>query len=137
MIGFNLQLTAQINQPERQAEFDSLYMVWQDETQTDTARAIAFKDFIWNGFIDYQPDTAFIMAEELLVWGIDKNYLKAQAYAHNILATVLSFKGDYTRSLEYYIHSLNIMEQIGDQKGIAKSHFNIGVELNLPTVGRF
>ncbi|MCF8371195.1 MAG: tetratricopeptide repeat protein [Bacteroidales bacterium] len=121
-----LTLNAQPNQPDQKARLDSLYAIWQDKTLADTTRAIAFKDFIWSGFINSETDTALNMAEGLIEFGIEKNNPRAQAYGFNILGTIMTQRGDYTKSLEYYIHCLKIMEQIGYQKGIAQSHYNIG-----------
>jgi adenylate cyclase len=110
-----------------QTNLDSLYAVWQDQNQSDSIRVAAYKDYIWNGFLYSQPDTAFILAEELLAYGLDKNYLQAQALGYNIQGVSWYMRGDYPKALDYFTQSLKIKEQIGDQMGIAASLNNIGL----------
>jgi class 3 adenylate cyclase/Tfp pilus assembly protein PilF len=110
-----------------QASLDSLYMVWQDQNKADSTRAMAYKEYIWNGFLFSQPDTAFIMAQELINYGFDKNCLNAQALGYNIQGATWHVRGSYTKALDYYTESLKIQKQIGDQKGIAICLNNIGL----------
>jgi class 3 adenylate cyclase/Tfp pilus assembly protein PilF len=110
-----------------QTNLDSLYAVWQDQNQTDSTKVAAYKAYIWNGFLYSQPDTAFILAEELLEYGLDKNYLKAQGLGYKIQGVSWYVRGDYPKALNYYNQSLKIDEQISDQKGIAASLNNIGL----------
>ena len=53
----------------QQVNLDSLYTLWQDQTQTDSLRAAAYKDYIWNGFLFSNSDSAFVLAEELFAFG--------------------------------------------------------------------
>jgi len=110
-----------------QANLDSLYTVWQDQNQPDSTRVLAYKEYIWKGFLFSQPDSAFILAEELLAYGLDKNYLKAQALGYHTQGVSCHVRGDYPKALDYYTQSLRIQEQIGDQKGIAACLNNIGL----------
>jgi len=112
---------------QAQHNLDSLYTVWQDQNQSDSTRATAYKEYIWNGFLYSKPDTAFIMAEELLTYGFDNNHLKAQALGYNIQGASWYIRGDYPIALGYYTQSLKIQEQIGDKKGIAICLNNIGM----------
>jgi adenylate cyclase len=54
---------------QAQTNLDSLYSVWQDEAQKDSVRATAYKDYIWEGFLFSNPDSAFVLAEDLVVFG--------------------------------------------------------------------
>jgi len=109
-----------------QPNLDSLHSVWQDEAQSDSIRVEAYYDFIWKGFIFSQPDTAFILADELLAYGLDKNYLNAQALAYNIQGVSMALRGNNPKALDYFTLKLIIQEQIGDQSGMAGSLQNIG-----------
>jgi class 3 adenylate cyclase/Tfp pilus assembly protein PilF len=95
--------------------------------QPDSTRVVAYKEYIWDRFLFSQPDTAFILAEELLAYGLDKNYLKAQALGYHTQGVSYHVRGDYPKALDYYTQSLRIQEQIGDQKGIAACLNNIGL----------
>jgi adenylate cyclase len=110
-----------------QAKLDSLYSVWQDATQTDSVRAVAYKDYIWKGFLFSNPDSAFVLAEDLVVFGQEKQYLKAQALGYNTQGVSCWLKSNYPKALDYYQRSLKIYEEIGDKKGIANSLNNIGM----------
>ncbi len=120
-------IQAQTNPSDQQAGLDSLYEVWQDQNQPDSTRVMAYKEYIWKGFLYSQPDTAFIMAEELLGYGIDKDFLKAQALGYLTQGVTWHVRGNYAKALEYYTASLNIQEQIGNQKGVSNCLNNIGL----------
>ncbi len=67
-----------------QVNLDSLYTVWHDQTQLDSNRTNAYSDYIWDGYLFSQPDTAFILAEELVSFGLDNHYLRAQYAGYTI-----------------------------------------------------
>ncbi len=110
----------------QQANLDSLYSVWQDQTQPDSSRATAYKDYIWNGFLFSNPDSAFILAEELVVFGQKKQYPKARAMGYNTQGTSFSIKGNFPKALWFFERGLKINEEIGNKKGIAGLLGNIG-----------
>ena len=85
-----------------QTRLDSLYAVWKDQEQPDSTRVVAYKNYIWNGFLFSQPDTAFIMGEELIAYGLDKNYLKAQSMGYNIQGASWHVRGDYPQAQTGY-----------------------------------
>ena len=45
-----------------QNKLDSLYSVWNDVEKSDSARLLAIDDYIWDGFLYQQPDSAFNLA---------------------------------------------------------------------------
>tara|TARA_R110002167_G_scaffold276660_1_gene482609 strand:+ start:2731 stop:4587 length:1857 start_codon:yes stop_codon:yes gene_type:complete len=109
-----------------QSKLDSLYIIWQDKTQTDSIRTNAFKNYIWDGFLFDKPDSAFILAEELLNFSQSNKYLNAKAEAYNIQGVSFWLKANYLEALNFYQQSLKIREEIGDKKGISASLYNIG-----------
>jgi class 3 adenylate cyclase/Tfp pilus assembly protein PilF len=109
-----------------QVNLDSLYTVWQDQTQSDSIRAKAYSDYIWDGFLFSQPDTAFILAEELVSFGLDNNYLRAQYAGYSIQGVSWVNRSDYPKTLYYYIRALNIAKQMGHPAGIAIALNNVG-----------
>ena len=46
-------------------ELDSLWSVWQNETQADTTRLNALNTYSWYGYVFSQPDSAFYYADVL------------------------------------------------------------------------
>lgn len=112
---------------QAQTNLDSLLTVWQDRNQSDSTRAVAFRHYIWNGFLFSQPDSASILAKKLVAFGREKNYLKARILGYDIQGIAWYLRGDYPQALRYYAQSLNFKEQLGDQKGIAATSNNIGL----------
>ena len=106
---------------------DSLLAVWQDERNPDSVRAFSYKSYIWNNYLYSRPDSAFILAEELLAFGLERDYQKARALGYNIQGASWYLRGDYPRAFSCYSSSLEICEQSGDRKGIAQSLNNIGL----------
>ena len=109
-----------------QTKLDSLFTVWQDKTQTDSIRAKAYKEYIWDGFLFDNPDSAFTLAEELVTFANTKKYPNANAEAYNIQGVSFWLKANYLQAVNYFERSLKIREEIGDKKGIAASLYNIG-----------
>jgi tetratricopeptide (TPR) repeat protein len=123
----------------RQAAFgqhaaDSLRQFIQNSTQ-DSASAKALNELsevLWRN-ADY--NAAQLMAQQ--AFNIcEKNikvrnpgkraYLKEKANACNHFAIINRFLGNYSKSLEDHFTALNIRQEIGDQKGIARSYLGIG-----------
>ncbi|MFC2107329.1 adenylate/guanylate cyclase domain-containing protein [Bacteroidota bacterium] len=110
-----------------QTNLDSLYAVWQNQNQSDSLRVAAYKAYIWKAYLFSQPDTAYILAEELIAFGLEKNYLRAQVLGYKTQGVSWYLKGNYPKALDYYTQSLKLEEQIGDKSGISSSLNNIGL----------
>jgi len=110
-----------------QTNLDSLFSVWEDETQPDSSRVKAYKDYIAKGFIFSNPDTAIILAQDLVTYGEQHQYSKASATAYFLMGSSNHIKSDYPNALNYYQRSLKISEEIGDKSGMADAIGNIGV----------
>jgi adenylate cyclase len=72
------------------------------------------------------PDTAFILGENLVDYAQRKQYPKAEARPCNIQGISFAIRGNYPKTLTYFQRSLEIIEKIGDKVGIAGSMSNIG-----------
>ena len=112
ILAFNFGLSAQTN-------LDSIYAVWQDQTQTDSIRVEAFKTYIWDGFMFSKPDTAFILAEVLLDFATRQNYSSANAQRLYIQGVSLHLRGIYNEALVYYQNSAAIFKEVEDNTGVA------------------
>ncbi len=112
LIAFSFSLSAQ-------TELDSLYGVWQDQTQPDSIRVIAYKNYIWNGYIFSKPDSAFKLAEVLFSFATQHDYVRAEAQGLYIQGVSLHLRAFYNEALVYYQNGLNIFKEISDQEGIA------------------
>lgn len=110
-----------------QVNLDSLYTVWQDQTQADSNRTKAYENYIWDGYLFSNPDTAFVLAQSLLRFGEQQQYGKAKSLAYNLMGASNYLRTDYPKALGYYQRSLKIYEEIGDKPGSARTISNIGI----------
>jgi len=117
LIGFSLN--AQVN-------LDSLYTVWKDQKQLDSIRTRAYTDYIWDGFLFSQPDSAYVLAEELVSFGIDKHYLRAQYAGYTLQGVSWVNRSDFIKTLDYYNRALNIAEKMGERHALAVAYNNVG-----------
>ena len=106
---------------------DSLYTLWQDQTQPDSTRVQAYEDYIVNDYLYSWPDTAATLAEALHAFGKKQQYPKASATGYNLQGIANYVQGNYPQALEYFQKSLAIQKELGDKKGIAKTLNNIGL----------
>lgn len=105
---------------------DSLFIVWQDETQPDTTRLKAIYDIAWDGYLFTRPDSAYYYSQLQYDFANAKGIKKPMADALNTQGVSLYLRGDYTKAIDHYARSLKIMEEIGNKKGIASVLNNIG-----------
>ena len=106
---------------------DSLYALWQDQTQADSMRVQAYEDYISNEYLYSWPDTAVILAEALHAYAKKQHYPIASATGYNLQGIANYVQGNYPQALEYFQKSLAIKEELGDKMGIAKNLNNIGL----------
>ncbi|MFZ1333219.1 MAG: tetratricopeptide repeat protein, partial [Flavobacteriales bacterium] len=111
---------------EAQSDLDSLLGVWQDEARHDSDRTNAYKIYVSDGFLFSDPDTAFILAQNLLHYGEAHQYEKAKALAYNLMGVSELNRSDYHEALINFTRGYTISEIIGDKKGISASIGNIG-----------
>ena len=109
-----------------QANKDSLWNVWYNDSEPDTNRLKAIQRLTWP-MLNVNLDSALLLANKQLEFATETNtrYWIGKAY-YNI-ATGLYYKGDYVRSLNFYQKSLEIRKEVGDKKGEAAIYGNIGV----------
>lgn len=118
-------LNAQTNLPDRQAGLDSLWAVWQDESQADTTRLNTMEKFIRQGYMKKKPDSTYYYAQLQYDFAKSKGLRKYIADALNLQGNSYYNRRDYPKALEYYQQSLKIREEIENKKGIAASLYNI------------
>jgi adenylate cyclase len=110
----------------QQTNLDSLYTVWQDKTQNDSIRTKAYNDYIFYGFCNSNPDSAFILAQTLMSFGEQRKYPTAKARAYQLMGLTMYAKGDFVEALDYGQRSLKINEEVGDKRGSATNLLNLG-----------
>jgi len=110
-----------------QVNLDSLWDVWDDESQPDTNRLKAMYNISWYGYLFSQPDSAFYFAQLECDLAKSKGLQKQMASALNTQGVSFYIRGDYASAIDYYTRCLTIREEIGNKKGIATSLNNIGL----------
>jgi class 3 adenylate cyclase/Tfp pilus assembly protein PilF len=109
-----------------QTNLDSLWAVWQDETQADTARVKALDEFTREGYLYSQPDSAFHLAQLQFDFAKAKGLKKQMAEALYTQGKTFFESGDDDSTLAYYQNSLAISEEIGDFVTVGRTLNSIG-----------
>jgi class 3 adenylate cyclase/Tfp pilus assembly protein PilF len=110
-----------------QVNLDSMYNVWQERTKTDSTRISAFTEYIYKGYLYSKPDTAIVLANELLEFSIQKDNVKGQIEALGIKGVGYQFKSDYTASLANIQKGYDVAEAAGDKQGMANALNAMGI----------
>lgn len=101
--------------------------IWEDDTRTDSVRVQSFKTYISEGFLYSQPDSAIILADQLLSFSTEKAYQTGATEAYSLKGLVFRIMGNDALALDFFLLSLNINEKLDNKNGIARSLNNIGV----------
>jgi adenylate cyclase len=109
-----------------QTNLDSLYSIWQNETQSESIRTNTYRDYIRYGFVFSDPDSAFVLAQDLISYGEQHNYPPSLANGYNLQGIVKLVGGNFPSSLFSFQKSLKIYEDIGDAQGVNKIVSNMG-----------
>jgi len=109
-----------------QSKIDSLWSVWNDPQQADTARLKAIQAIAWP-MLSVNLDSVYLLASAQLKFAEERNSRKWIAKALYNIATYYYYKSDYVKSLSYYQKSLDIRKEIGDLKGEAAIYGNFGL----------
>jgi len=105
---------------------DTLYALWQDQTQPDSTRVTAYRDYIQRGFLYARPDTTLLLAEGLHRYAEERDYPEAAAEGYRLQGIASAMMGDYPSAKDYFTRSQTSFESIGDRSGVANSLKNIG-----------
>ncbi len=115
------------SQGNSQVNVDSLWNVWNNENRPDTIRLQAMQRICIKGYLYSKPDSAFIVANTMYDFALEKNLKVYLVSALNILGASCSIQGDNVRGIAYFTRSLKIAEEIKDYKSMINSYNNIGV----------
>jgi class 3 adenylate cyclase/Tfp pilus assembly protein PilF len=110
-----------------QTNLDSLLTVWEDNSKPDSSRIRAFDDYIWDGFLYSQPDSALILSNELLYFVKKVNNRRAIASTLNMIGMAYYLNSENHKAINNHLESLEIQKEIQNESGIANSYNNIGM----------
>jgi tetratricopeptide (TPR) repeat protein len=100
-----------------QPELDSLLTVWEDVTNADSSPAHAFTDYIYDGDFYTNPDSAILLADELLQFTEAANYKRGRINTLNLSGYIYFSMGKYREAIATYQRGLKIAEKIDDILG--------------------
>jgi class 3 adenylate cyclase/Tfp pilus assembly protein PilF len=106
---------------------DSLYQVWQNPQQTDSLRVQAFKNYIWNGYLFSDPDSALILSEAMRLYGKKQQYTIAVNQSYTLTSIAYNMQGDFSTSMSYAEKAVKENTAIGNQAGVSEAEIVVGV----------
>ncbi|MCB0770242.1 MAG: tetratricopeptide repeat protein [Flavobacteriales bacterium] len=121
-----LCLASQLGHTTAQVNVDSLWNVWDNATQHDTARMQAMDFLCFDHYMYLDPDTAYVLAGDLLALAERANSLKYMAIASNAQGASLQLRGDYPRALRKYERTMAFLGRMGDSRRMGILHANMG-----------
>ncbi|MBI2279737.1 MAG: tetratricopeptide repeat protein [Bacteroidetes bacterium] len=96
-----------------------------EKAEEDTNKITLLKDLGLN-LLRSNPEDSKKIAAETLKLSEKLNYDRGVAASYNILALYEEQNGNYSKTIEYYLKALKIIEQNGDKENIANLFHNIG-----------
>lgn len=129
MMTSGLSLIAQDKLSDGQTRMDSLYAIWQDDTQADSLRVQAYKTYIWDGYLFSQLDSALILIEDMHSFAEKNAYPIAANQAYTLQSIVYGMQGDFALAVEYAEKSISGNEKIGNKFGISEAEIALGAVL--------
>ncbi|MDW3191117.1 MAG: tetratricopeptide repeat protein [Cytophagales bacterium] len=109
---------------QAQMDLDSLMTIWNNTNAQDAVRSKAFFQYIQDGWMRRDPNTAFVFAEQYLEFAESKGLDKAKANALHLMGNAQRLKSKFKTALEYYQQSIATRERIGDYGPMYASTLN-------------
>ena len=117
---------SQTDRPNTQS-LDSLYAIWQDAARADSARANAYERYITKGFLESDPDSAFALADALLVFAEREQYPMAQAQGLALKGKSYAVREKYPEAMAQLEESLKLYEELGEKDRVTTPLQAIGL----------
>ena len=113
-----------------QSDLQELHDIWTDEEQSDSIRLIALDDYIWDGFLYPDPDSAFNLA---LVQYVMAKRSKNDEQIGNALSNLGQsqlFSGNYDQAEQYAKKNLKFTKEVNDTLGLPRAYNLLGMVYN-------
>ncbi len=110
-----------------QSTLDSLWMVWQDYTNSDSNRLNAIYNFAWDGFLDDKPDSAFHFAQIQYDFANSVNNQIWMAKALKLQAISFENRNDAKNTIFYFKKSLTLFKELNLKNQVSSLYNRIGV----------
>lgn len=109
-----------------QTQMDSLWAVWKDQTKHDSIRYNALDGYLTQGFLFNQPDSAYVLAQQIIDYGLKSDNVIHQIKGLNTQGISKGMRGDFEMALNHFFKVLELSETIDNKEWIAESLKNIG-----------
>ncbi|WP_111684905.1 adenylate/guanylate cyclase domain-containing protein [Winogradskyella tangerina] len=105
---------------------DDYFEIWQDETQTDSARAKAYYTYLYLNYMFDDPDSTIILVENLKAFAKKNNDTYSIGLGQFLKANSYYFSGDYINALKFGEEALKTFEQHTDKLKLSQTLSLIG-----------
>ncbi|NND78055.1 MAG: tetratricopeptide repeat protein [Flavobacteriales bacterium] len=85
----------------QQTNLDSLYSIWENETQPDSSRVKAYAEYIFYGYSSADPDTTILLSKQLYDFSVRRNSESGMRKAAYNLGISFYRKGQYAKALKH------------------------------------
>ncbi len=108
-----------------QASLDSLLRTWMNESYPDTLRVDAGWKYIWDGVLFSRPDSAYILAAQLVQLAIETGDASRISQAKAVVGVSFAIRGMFPDALVHFNDALEYSKSAGDQNQIAMTNTNV------------
>jgi len=106
---------------------DSLWNAWEDNSINDTSRVKALNNYIIDGYVYSDPDSALILIDYSVNFSKDLNEKKFLAQSLKIRGVIYYMISNSDKAIENYTEALEVTQKLGDLQFEASIVNNIGL----------
>ncbi|MBI1305141.1 MAG: tetratricopeptide repeat protein [Bacteroidetes bacterium] len=106
---------------------DSLLNIWKNTSVSDSVRANAYEQYIWENEAYSRPFEALKMARDLRDFSEKTGYTTGVLKSANLMGVIYNNSGNYGKALLLFEQNLALSEQTGNIKGVLSALGNIGL----------
>lgn len=110
-----------------QVNKDSLKKVWQNTSLKEDQRMNALYDLAWDGYLFSNPDSSFIVAQQLYDFAKSKNNSKGMSNALNTQGASFYIQGKYDSAIIYYKKNIALLKKSKNNSDLGDAYNNIGL----------
>ena len=110
-----------------QYDLDSLWSVWQNEKESNSARSNALFEYAWEGYIYANPDSTFILAQLLVEFGEQVNDDVSIAKGYFAQGSARYINGETDEAIRLLKTALQYHKKADFKQGQASTYNNIGL----------
>lgn len=110
-----------------QTKADSLWGVWNDQTQADSNKLEALHEYIWEAYLFYNPDSAYYLAQILHDYAEEKGAKIFIGRAYATQGVSFAIVNEVDSAIVYYQKAMAVFNEIDYKKGMGSILNNLGL----------